>query len=395
MSRIAPFGSLAAATSLLSLAVIPAGAENLTDASRDLLKNLKLQESILDGLDKELAVPQVWIDGSKKEGALKVRLTMHEQHFEKVRKVFEGRYPWIKVEYSRGIGQARALSPVLAAKRGTYVTDVVSSFEPLEEEYRKADALVDLRTLPTAGAPRPEFNSTDGIGLAYRLQHYCTAYALKRVKKEELPKTWEDIITNPRWHNGKVGLAINQNTWLAPLWGTKGEAWARDYMDKLFNVVKPQIRKERLSTTPKLTALGEFDLTIPGGDFIVKGHEEDGVPVGFHCPVPMPVTAAWIGILKGNPHINASMIYVNWALSLEGQLADNWGDNFIPSHKALQRREFEPYPDEVMGKPTAPLTPAVLKEMPKITAVWHQYWIKSGGVIESESGAKGKAKQPR
>jgi iron(III) transport system substrate-binding protein len=376
----------------LSLAAVPADAETLTPATKDLLKNLKLNESILDGLDNELAVPQAWIDGSKKEGALKVRLTMHASHFEKVRKVFEARYPWIKVEYSRGIGQARALGPLLAFKRGTYVTDVVSSFEPLEEEYRKVNALVDLRVLPTAKAPLDEFNSPDGVGLAYRLQHYCTAYGLNQVKKADLPKSWDDIVSNPRWHNGKIGLAINQNVWLAPLWGKKGEAWARNYIDKLFNVVKPQIRKERLSTTPKLAALGEFDMAVPGGDFIVKGHEEDGVPVGFHCPAPVPVTMAWIGILKGNPHPNASLLYVNWTLSREGQLADNWGDNFIPSHRALQRREFEPYPDEVLGKETAPLTPAVLKEMPKITEVWHKYWINAGG---AEAGGKGKRKQMR
>jgi iron(III) transport system substrate-binding protein len=390
LQRLATF---AVAVPLLGVAVAPAAADSLTAASKEMLKDLKLQESILDGLDQELAVPQAWIDGSKKEGAVGVRLTMHPSRFEKVRKVFEARYPWIKVEFTRGIGQARALGPLLAFKRGTYVTDVVSSFEVLGEEYAKAQALIDLRALPAAKAPRGEFNAEDGTALAYRLQHYCTAYGTKRVKKEELPKTWEDILTDPRWRDGKIGVAINVNTWLAPLWGIKGEAWVRDYMDRLFNVVKPQIRKERLSTTPKLAALGEFDLTIPGGDFIVKGHQDEGVPVGFHCPTPAPVTAAWIGILKGNPHPNAAMIYVNWALSKEGQLADNWGDNFLPSHKGLQSREFLPFPDEILGKPQAPLTPAVLRQMPKITAMWHEYWVKSGGSAadDEEGGGKKRA----
>jgi iron(III) transport system substrate-binding protein len=371
----------------------PAAAQALTDATKEMLKELKLDASVLKGLDDELKVPQAWIDGAKKEGTVRVRLTMHASRFEPVRKVFEARYPFIKIEYSRGIGQARALGPLLAFKRGNYVTDIVSSFEALADQYIKADALVDLRQLVTAKLPRDEFKSEDGFSMPYRLQHYCTAYGTKAVKKEELPKTWEEILANPRWHNGKTGIAINVNTWLAPLWGVKGEAWARDYMDKLFNVVKPQIRKERLSTTPKLAALGEFDLTIPGGDFIVRGHADEGVPVGYHCPTPVPVTAAWIGILKGNPHPNASLIYVNWALSKEGQLADNWGDNFIPSHRGLQSKEFLPYPEDVLGKPQAPLTPAVLKDMPKIIKVWHEYWVKSGG--EVGGGGKGGKKQPR
>jgi len=395
MSRISQLKTATAALSTLVLFAAPAWAQSLTDASKEMLKELKLESSILDGLDQELKVPPAWIEGSKKEAALRVRLTMHASRFEKVRKVFEARYPWIKVEYSRGIGQARALGPLLAFKRGNYVTDIVSSFEALGDEYAKAGALVDLRQLVTAKAPRSEFNSEDGTALAYRIQHYCMAYGNKRVKAEELPKTWEEVLTNTRWHNGKTGIAINVNTWLAPLWGKNGEAWGRDYMDKLFNVVKPQIRKERLSTTPKLAALGEFDLTIPGGDFIVRGHADEGVPVGYHCPAPVPVTAAWIGILKGNPHPNASLIYVNWALSKEGQLADNWGDNFIPSHKGLQRKEFLPYPDAVLGKPTAPLTPAVLREMPKIIKVWHEYWVKSGGEVDSGGGKRGAKKKPR
>ena len=391
MIRVAQLKTAAAALASMSLLVLPAAAQSQTDATKEMLKALKLDASVLKGLDDELKVPQAWIDGAKKEGTVRVRLTMHASRFEPVRKVFEARYPFIKIEYSRGIGQARALGPLLAFKRGTYVTDIVSSFEALHDQYVKADALVDLRQLVTAKAPRDEFKSTDGLALPYRIQHYCTAYGTKRVKKEDLPKTWEDILTDPRWRNGKIGLAINVNTWLAPLWGKKGEAWARDYMDKLFNVVKPQIRKERLSTTPKLAALGEFDLTIPGGDFIVRGHADEGVPVGYHCPTPVPVTAAWMGILKGNPHPYASLIYVNWALSKEGQLADNWGDNFIPSHKGLQSKEFLPYPDDVLGKEQAPLTPAVLKDMPKIIKIWHEYWVKSGGQI---GGGKGK-KQPR
>ena len=174
--------ALAAGLSALALTAVSVRAENLTAGTQEMLKALKLDAAILNGLDKELTVPQAWIDGSKKEGALRVRLTMHPSRFEKVRKVFEARYPWIKLEYSRGIGQARALGPLLAFKRGDFVTDIVSSFEPLESEYVKANALVNLNVLPNAHAMREEFNSKHGIGLAYRLQHYCIAYGKERIK---------------------------------------------------------------------------------------------------------------------------------------------------------------------------------------------------------------------
>ena len=36
----------------------------------------------------------------------------------------------------------------------------------------------------------------------------------------------------------------------------------------------------------------------------------------------MPVSVIWVGILKGNPSPNASLVFANWLLSKEGQLAE-------------------------------------------------------------------------
>ena len=378
-----------------AFATTSAVAESMTSATTDLLKVLKLPESILSGLDKELKVPAAWTAGSKKEGKLRVRLTMHAVRFEKVRKVFEARYPWIKIEYTRGIGQKRALGPLLAFKRGTFVTDIVSSFSVLEKEYIKADAAMDLRMLPNIDKPRGGFHSPAGIGIGYRVQHWCVAYGKKKVKVADLPKTWDDILTNPRWRKGNLGIAINANVWLAPLWVSQGEAWSKNYMEKLFNVVKPQIRKERLSTTPKLAALGEFDLTIPAGDFIVKGLVKEGVPVGFHCPDPVPIGSAWVGVLKGSPNTNSALIFANWLLSKEGQLANHHGDAFIPIHKDLQQARFLPYPEAIAGKKLAILGPPVMKEMPTVIKLWHAHWLKSGGTVGRGKKGKRRKRQPR
>jgi ABC-type Fe3+ transport system substrate-binding protein len=150
-------------------------------------------------------------------------------------------------------------------------------------------------------------------------------------------------------------------------------------MNRLFTVLKPQYRKENLSMTPKLAALGEYDLAVPAGDGIVSGYEKEGIPIGYHCPSPVPVYMAWVGILKGNPHPNGARLFVNWLFSKEGQLAVAWADDAIPAHKALERKELMSYADEVLGKPTAPLSQAVLDLMPEIAAKWHEAWTRAGG----------------
>src|SRR5690606_31212135 len=101
----------------------------------------------------------------------------------------------------------RALQPLVAFRNGSYITDIVSSFEVLKSEYAKSNALVKIvGVLPAAKSIVPEFVDSDGLAVTYRLTNYCMAYATGRVKKAELPKTWEELLTSPRWRNGKVGM---------------------------------------------------------------------------------------------------------------------------------------------------------------------------------------------
>jgi iron(III) transport system substrate-binding protein len=357
----------------------PACAETLTRETQKLLADLKLDASVLSGLDAELAVPQSWIDGAKKEGAVKVRFPAEEKRFADVIAVFRARYPGIEVEYSRGTGQQRAAAPLIAFKRGTFLADVAANWDAMESEYRAADALVPLGDLPAARAIPGDYNAAGGIGIAYRLQHWCTAYNTKTVQKADLPKTWDDILTNPRWRGGKLGITRNVHSWLGTLWAEKGTAWVDGYIKTMFTVVQPQQRKENLIAYLKLMTLGEFDMGIPAGDHIVRQLEDDGQPIALHCPDLVPANAGWLGILKGNPHPNAARLFANWMLSKEGQIAGYRADASIPAHKELRRREFLPYPDEILSRKVVVQTPAAQANFGNVLAAFHRYWLDGGG----------------
>jgi ABC-type Fe3+ transport system substrate-binding protein len=288
------------------------------------------------------------------------------------------------------------MQPLLAFRRGTYITDIVSSFEVLKQEYAKSDALVKLAgTLPAVKSIDPGWVDDDGLAVAYRLTNYCMAYATKRVKKEELPKTWEELLTNPRWRNGKVGMAANANVWIAELWGLKGEQWGQDYVRRIFTDLKPQLRKETLQNIGRLAALGEYDIAIPSSDNNTYDNVQAGHAVGYHCPDIVPVSAANVGILKGNPHMNASLIFANWLLSKEGQITINYADFMTPSHSGLQRAEMLFYPQEVIGRKKAPLSDKVSEQMPQIMEFWQAHWLKSGGILAGEDDKGGEKKAPR
>ena len=128
----------------------------------------------------------------------------------------------------------------------------------------------------------------------------------KRVNKADLPKTWEELLTNPRWHNGTLGLSNSPASWLLSLWGVKGEKWAKDYMTRLFTKVRPQLRKEGQNASMGLVAIGEFDAVIPASTRRALEYQKRGAPVGFHCPTPVPAGVTQLVILRGNPYPNAT-----------------------------------------------------------------------------------------
>ena len=367
------------AAAAMVAAAAPAGAETLTKETEKLLKDLKLTPAILDGLDKELAVPPAWIEAAKKEGTVKVRMTLTDPEFSDLKPVFEARYPFVTLEYQRGVGRERAIGPLLAAKRGQVLSDVLFAFDSNEQDFREAKALADLRDLPGFGNVPEEVTAPDGTWVGAHGPHYCLSYNLNSVKKAELPKTWEELISNPRWRNGKVGMTVNFHSWLTPLGSVLGEAWLTDYMERLFTVLKPQLRKENLSMTPRLNAIGEYDLSVPAGDYAVWPYQDQGMPVGFHCPDLVAKGNSSFGVLAASPRLHAAKLFVNWAISKEGQLALVRAGQILPQHKALQIREVMPYPDEVLGKKMAGTTAKVRVLSPKYAEKWHELWTGGGG----------------
>ncbi len=384
-------GAVATGAAML-LSMAPAGAANLTAETKKALKKANIPASVMEGLDAELALPKSILDGARKEGTVRVRMTMLGRHFEHVRKMFNARYPNIKIVYFRGVGNERALVPLLALKRKTYVSDLVSSIAVLLTEYHKINALADLSMLPAYKTVPLDLSGKKGRAVAYRIQNYCMTYSTERVKKSELPKTWDEWVSDPRWANGKVGMATNANTWLALFAGKFGNKWANGFMDKIFNDLKPQLRKERLNAISRLAALGEFDIAVPQSESQATTAVKRGLKVSFHCPDPVAVNGTVMAVLKGTTNENAAKLYVNWMLSREGQLAHFTYDNTGPSHKALRKlRAFSHFPEQVIDTPHAYLDGKALANMPVVMKRWQKKWTASGG----PSRKRGKKKKAR
>lgn len=354
-------------------------AADLPKATQEIMKKLQLSADVMTGLDEELQVPQAWLDGARKEGVVRILGTWDPKQFIPLNAPFRERYPGIKVEYSRAGFNARALRTLIAFKEGRYITDILTGFGGSEQHFQEADALEDLRPLPGLKNPLPNTGGVDGSWVGTRLRYWCITYNTDKVKKEDLPPTWDDLLTNKAWHNGNIGVADRPQLWLLMLWGEYGKEWTVNYIDKFFNVVKPQLRKEGANALMGLAIAGEFHGALPAAAYRTKQYLQRGAPVAWYCPEPVPLAVSQMGILKGNPHSNASRLWVNWFLSKEGQISQFAADSAPPVHKDLQTDAFLAFPDQIAGRKIAFRVPEQEGATEELNQIWTKYWIGGGG----------------
>lgn len=378
--RLRGISIAAAVVSLLGM-IFPVRAATLPKATTDMIRALRLDPAVLNGIDDELKVPAGWIEAAKKEKRIRVSGSRDPDEFQKSIKPFKERYPFITFDYTRVSYVDRVMSILLAYERGRVMTDVMTGFGGSVGKFEEEHALEGLKDVPNiAKVADKAMRDDNGYWVGHQVTYWCITYNTNLIKPADLPETWDDLLTKPTWRNGHLGLGNRPQLWVAPLWGTLGEAWTSAFIPKLFDTLKPQLRREGVNAMISLTAAGELYANLPGSGYRTRNVAQKGAPVGFHCPAPVPMSINLMAILHGSPSVHAAKLYVNWTLSKEGQIAQYYADRSAPVHVDLQGDEhFIPYAQSIKGKPLAIRSPSLIEDsMDKIFALWNANWQKNG-----------------
>lgn len=379
--------ALVAGTPVVAFGETPASAAKLA-------KKYKIPANLMSKWEAEQKVPAAWIAGARKEGTVVIKGSTKQRDFDRQVAPFRERYPFIKVKYSRGSRNTRIVAPLIAFREGRHITDMVTGIDTAIDKFRKADALADLSDLPNRANIPASFAGKATHWAGIRLRYYCLAYNTDLVKKSELPRTWSDLRTSTALHNNKTALWYGVASWLLPLWGQKGPEWGTQFITDLFQTVKAERRKEGMTALTSLTAAGEFKAVLSVAAYQVTNLQKKGAPIAFHCPDAVMLTSSSVGLLKNNPHMNASKIFLNWLLSLEGQLFQYRHTGAPPIHKDLQYKAFIPFPEETLGKTLAFRDPKLLgSEFTAMNKIWRPLWESDGGP-KGKGRARGGKKKP-
>lgn len=254
------------------------------------------------------------IEGAKKEGKLLwytaltiTDATMLTQHFEQ-------KYPFIKTETLR-LGTDQLLTKIQTeANAGAFRADVIE-IPGILGQVLKQQGLLERYLSPESKAYPASMKDPDGTWTSFFINTHVTVYNTQLVKKQEVPKSFEEFI-NPRW-KGKIALRDNDFDNFGMMLKIMGREKGLNFMRRL--AAQGVDLRSSFTTAIQGISAGE----IPIGMNLYGTHTEEFKKK--HAPVewaPMEFVIASVeplGVAARAPNPNAARLFVDFLLSKESQ----------------------------------------------------------------------------
>src|SRR3981189_1474353 len=242
------FACAAAAASALFLAAGPSAAQARPFASLEEMASYQ-------GADRT----QRLVEGAKKEGTLSMYTSAQSDDMGALVAAFEKKYG-IKVSMWRTSSEKVLQRAVTEARANRFAVDVLETNGPELESMHREKILQKVASPHHADLIAPALRP-HGEWVGTRLNVFVQAYNTNLVKKEELPKSWEDML-HPKW-KGRLGIEAEDVDWFAMVIKEIGE-------DKGLTLFRAIVARNGLSVRRGHTLLaglvasgeGPFALTV-------------------------------------------------------------------------------------------------------------------------------------
>lgn len=252
---------------------------------------------------------------AKQEGGLVVYTVWDVEHIVKILEAFSKRFPGIKTNYWQGRNPEIVTRVLTEFQAGRGSVDAILS-DNAPPVIRAAGAIMPYETVQ-----KDVLVIHDPTMPVISLQIQALVYNTKKLKTEDLPKSWEDV-TNPKY-KGNVALDDPMrsgplSTQLAALKGVwKDDARFARFVNGLKALNVP-VHKST-SAMFRLVISGEYALAMPALLHDALTEKEKGTPVDLVKTVPPIVFPRYAGIYAKAPHENAAKLLAEWLISTEGQ----------------------------------------------------------------------------
>lgn len=273
----------------------------------------------LSGPDRERRL----IEGAKKEGVVSLYASAPSDDLSALASAFEKKYG-VKVRIWRSSSENVLQRAVAEGRAGRFDVDVFETNGVEMESLQREKLLQEVKSPLLADiAPAAIMAHREWIGT--RINAFVAAYNTRLVKKDELPKSYDDLL-DPRW-KGKLGIELNDFDWFAAIVKELGE----DKGLKLFREIAAKngfsLRKGH-TLLANLVISGEVPFALTVYQYKAEQLKNDGAPIDWLVIPPAIARFQGVGLARRAPHPYAGVLFTDFMLS-DGQ-------------ELLMRRDFSP-----------------------------------------------------
>lgn len=283
------------------------------------------------------------VQAARKEGQVLVYHSSQTSDLQPVFDAFSKKYG-IQVKEWRSSSENVVQRTIREERAGRHEVDFIENNLPEMEALHREKLLRPIDTPVysqlTRGIVPPHHEYATST-----LDVFVLAYNTQKVKKEELPKSYQDLL-DPKW-KGRIGAEVDDEGWFGTLTeqlgGEKGVKLFRDIAEK--NGIT--VRKGH-TLLAKLVASGEVPLALDVYSYKPPQLKRKGESIEWFTMDPIIVQMHGVAVVKAAPHPNAAELLHDFFLT-EGQplLAKK---DFTPSNRNV--------PSEFDGKTLHPVNPA-------------------------------------
>src|SRR6266852_2953480 len=274
---------------------------------------------------------------ARQEGALVVYTSLATSESVPLTQAFERKYG-VKVELWRSLSDQVVRRALNEAKARRHVVDVIETNAPELEALARDRVLArffspHIVDIPQWGVPAHR------MWIADRVDFFVVAFNTARVRREELPATYEGFL-DPKW-KGRIGLEATDQEWLAGLAKHWGERRAVEFFRGLVSM-RPDVRKRHVLLSEMVSA-GEVHVSLTNYASNADSMKRRAKPIDWKAVEPVIGRPQAIGLAANAPHPNAALLFADFVLSPEGQrLFDSMG-RFPSSRKVKSDLITFPY----------------------------------------------------
>jgi iron(III) transport system substrate-binding protein len=266
------------------------------------------------------------VAAAKKEGEVMVYHSTQAEDLKPVFDAFSAKYG-IAVKEWRSSSENIVKRVINETRAGRFTVDLIENNSPEQEALRREQMLRPMESRHHAELRAGMLQAHKAYATS-TLDVFVQAYNTEKVKKDEVPRTFEDLL-NPRYKD-RLGIEAEDQAWFGTLCGILGE----ERVTKLFKDVVAtngiSVRKGH-TLLANLVASGEVPIGLTLYNYKPPQLKEKGANIDWMVMQPAIAQFHAVAVHNKAPHPNAAALLYDFFLG-EGQplLAAR---NFVPSNK--------------------------------------------------------------